>query len=348
MLKRPTLRLAATVVAAGAICALGATSAMAAGGWSGKIGPVPRAFTNAGPSVTTVFFGNSAKVQTMVAWKSQSNQHIFYEASPTIGVRKSWSAKAEIPGASSTQAPSISSYRDPNGRNAVLAVWRGPGGLIQYAQGETRFGQLITWTHVATLPKNIYSTTDAQPAVFFALDKYVAIVAYRGPHDHIRYIEGKPSRRGFTWSHSHEISTSAVASSGPAIAEQQTGTGHGLIYVFWKGQGTHRISYSTAADPILPGGSVNWSPVTALTGSVTSSTPAASALGPHGAGGLMLVYKVPHAAHLVYRVLTGSTWGAPASVPSSNTVYAPAIVRNELANTSAAQSGDIFFHRFSS
>src|SRR5262249_45955609 len=152
---------------------------------------------------------------------------------PAIGDKTSWSAKAEIPGAASTQAPSISSYRDPNGRNAVLAVWRGTHGLIQYAQGETKPGQQIVWTNVHSLPVNLYSTTDAQPAVFFALDRYVAVVAYRGPHDHIRYIEGQPFKRTFKWTPSHEISTTAVASSGPAIAEQQTSTGHDLIWVFW-------------------------------------------------------------------------------------------------------------------
>jgi len=349
MLKRPTLRLAATVVAASAICALGAASASAVtAGWSGRIGPVPRAFTNAGPSVTTVSFGASPQVQTLVAWKGQGNAHIFYEASPTIGVKGSWSAKAEIPGAASTQAPSISSYRDPNGRNAVLAVWRGTGGLIQYAQGETKRGQVITWTKVHSLPVNIFSTTDAQPAVFFALDKYVAVVAYRGPHDHIRYIEGKPSRRGFTWSTSHEISMTAVASSGPAIAEQQTSTGHGLIYVFWKGQGTNLVNYSTTTDPIAPSGTVNWPAPTAVPGSQTSTTPAASALGAHGTGGLMLVYKEQHIARLDYQVLSGGTWSAPLPVPTSNTVFAPAIVRNELANTSASGSGVIYFHTFSS
>jgi hypothetical protein len=346
MLKRSAMKLASTVVAAGTICALGAASASAAPGWSPRTPAVPRAFTNAGPSVTTVSFGNSPQVQTLLAWKGQGNAHIFYEASPTIGVPKSWSAKAEIPGAASTQAPSIASYRDPNGRNAVLAVWRGSGGLIQLAQGETKPGQQIDWTAVSTLPKSIYDTTDAQPSVFFALDKYVAVVAYRGPFDHIRYIEGVPFKRGFNWSPSHEISTSAVASSGPAIAEQQTGTGHGQIFVFWKGQGTNQVNYSTTTDPIAPSGSVVWTPPTVLAKAVTSTTPAASALGAHGTGGLMLVYKAPHAAHLLFQVMAAGTWSDPAPVPSSNTVFAPALVRNELANTSAAGSGVIYFHTF--
>ena len=101
MLKSHTTRLAAAVVAAGAICALGAASASATNAWSGRIGPVPRAFTNASPALTNVTFGSSARNQTLVAWKGQGGAHIFYQASPTIGVKKSWSPKAEIPGASS-------------------------------------------------------------------------------------------------------------------------------------------------------------------------------------------------------------------------------------------------------
>lgn len=347
MLKRP--KLVAAVAVASTICALGAAtaaSASATGSWSGRIGPVPKAFTNASPALTTVSFGTSPVTQTVVAWKGQGNAHVFYAASPAIRVHKSWSARAEIPGAASTQAPSIASYRDPNGREALLAVWRGSGGLIQYAQGETKAGQKISWTGVSTLPKSIYSTTDAPPAVSFALDRYVAVVAYRGPFDHIRYIEGVPSRRGFKWSNSHEISTTAVSSSGPAIAEQQNATGHGTIFVFWKGHGTNQINYASAADPLAAEGHVAWTLAT-LTGSVTSATPAASALGAHGTGGLMLAYKAPHTTRVLYRTLTGGTWSAPLAVPSTSTVYGPALVRGELATTSPTSAGNIFFHVFS-
>ena len=346
MLKSHTTRLAAAVVAAGAICALGAASASATNAWSGRIGPVPRAFTNASPALTNVTFGGSAQNQTLVAWKGQGGAHIFYQASPTIGVKKSWSPKAEIPGASSTAAPGVSSYRDPNGREAVLAVWRGNGGLVQYAQGETVAGQKIVWTGISTLPKNLYSTTDAAPAVFFAQNRYVAVVAYRGPHDHIRFIEGVPSHRGFVWSTSREVSPTAVANSGPTIAELQASTGHGILGIFWRDKATGGISYASTTDPLAAATSVTWT-IADVPGAKTSDNPAASALGQHGTGPLILAYKAAHGAHINFQTLTTSGWSTPAPVPSTSTVYGPALVRGELATTSASSAGNIFFHVFS-
>jgi hypothetical protein len=348
MLKRS--RLVAAVAVAGTICALGAASAASAApppGWSGKIGPVPHAFTNGSPALTTVSFGNTSDTQTLVAWKGQGGAHIWYAASPTIGVKSSWSPRAEIPGAVGNSAPSIASYRDPNGRNAVLAVWRGNGGRIKYAQGETQFGQTITWTAVGTLPKSQWNVSSLSPAVFFPLHRYVAVVAFRGPHNHIRYIEGIPSHRGFKWSASTQVSTTVEASSGPAIAEVQTTTSKGQIFVFWKGLHTNQINYSTTTDPLAAGGKVAWTAATALTGSVSSAAPAASSVGPHGSGAMMLAYKVPHHAHVDFRTLSGGVWSSPAAVPSSQTVFGPALVRGELATTSATSAGNIFFHVFS-
>jgi hypothetical protein len=346
MLKRHTTRLAAALVAAGTICALGAASASAAAnGWSGRIGPVPHANTNASPALTTVTFGNSTQNQTLAAWKGDGNAHIFYEASPTLG-KGTWSPKADIPGAASTEAPAIASYRDPNGREAVVAVWRGDGGLVQYAQGETEAGQKIVWTSISTLPKNVYSTTDAAPAVFFAQDRYVAVVAYRGPHEHIRFIEGVPSHRGFAWSASQEVSPTAVANSGPSVAELQTSTGHGLLGLFWRDKATGGISYASTTDPLAAATSVKWT-IGDVPGAKTSDNPAASALGQHGTGDLMLAYKAAHGAHVNYQTLTTAGWTKPAAVPATSTVYGPALVRGELATTSAASAGLIYFHVFS-
>jgi hypothetical protein len=348
MLKRHTYKLAAAVVAAGAVCALGAASAAtaSAGPWSGRIGPVPGANTDASPALTAVTFGTSSVTQTLVAWKGDGNAHIWYAASPAIGVHKSWSARAAIPGAASTAAPAIASYRDPNGREAVLAVWRGTGGLINLAQGETEAGQQITWTAVSTLPESIYSTTDAAPAVYFAQDRYAAVVAYRGPHDHIRYIEGFPAGRGFKWSDSFEVSPTAVADSGPAIAEQQTGTARGTLSIFWKDAKTGEVSYASTTDPLAAPGKAVWT-FALVPGSATSDNPAASALGLHAAGPLLLTYKAPHGTHIWYQELTSTGWSAAAVVPTTSTVYGPALYRGELATTNATSAGPIYFHLFS-
>jgi hypothetical protein len=347
MLKR-TYKLAAAVAAASTICALGAASMAGATttGWGPRLGPVPGAFTNASPAVTGVTFGTSAQNQTLVVWKGDGNAHIWYSATPALGVKKDYSVKAEIPGASSTVAPGIAAYRDPNGREAVLAVWRGADGYVSYAQGETLAGQKIVWTAVGTLPKSIYSTTSAAPSVYFAQDRYAAIVSYRGPHNHIRYIEGTPVGRNFKWSSSYEVSPTAVANSGPSVAEVQTGTGHGVLGIFWRDAATGEVAYASTTDPLALPGKVVWT-YSVVPGSKTSDNPAASALGLHATGPLMLAYKAPHGTHVLYQELTGTTWSAPAPVPSTSTVYGPALFRGELASTSSAASGNVYFHVFS-
>jgi hypothetical protein len=295
-----------------------------------------------------VTFGGSLTSSTVAAWKAQTSGTIFYEASATPGAKKSWTAKAAIPGARTNTAPAITSYRDPYGNEAVLAVWRGAsGGLIHYAQGEVRAGRKLSWNSVATLPKSIYNTTDTAPAVYFAQDRYLAVIAYRGPYDHVRYIIGTPHHRGFTWSSSSWVSASAVSGSSPTIAELQTSTGHGTIYVFWKDNKSSQVSYATTPDPLTTGPGLTWSAVTALTGSVTGAGPAAASVGPHGTGPLLLAYKAPHSTSVLYRTLSGGTWSPAAVVPSTSTTYGPALLGGELATTSSSSAGNIFLHIFS-
>jgi hypothetical protein len=350
MLKRPT-RLVAAVAAAGTICALGAAtaaSASATGPWSGRIGPVPGAFTNAAPSLASVTFGASSTFNTVVAWRGQTGGKILYKASPALGVKGDWTKLASIPGANTSSAPSIAAYRDPNGREAVLAVWRATkGNTIDYAQGETVAGGTITWTAVSALPVNALNVTDAAPAVFFPAHRYAALVAFRGPHEHIRFITGIPSKRGFKWSASSVVNTTAVAATGPAIAEVQTSTAAGSVYVFWKDTKSTNISYSTTPDPLTIATGLKWTTPVILAGSDTSDAPAASSVGPHGAGPLLLAYKAPHNTSILYRTLSGGTWSAAAVVPSASTTVSPALLGTKLANASPGTAGNIFFHIYS-
>jgi hypothetical protein len=350
MLKRST-RLVAAVAAAGTICALGAAtaaSASATGPWSGRVGPVPGAFTNAAPSLASVTFGASSTFNTVVAWRGQAGGKILYKSSPALGVKGDWTPLASVPGASTSSAPSIAAYRDPNGREAVVAVWRATkGNTIDYAQGETEGNHQITWTAVSALPKSTLNVTDAAPAVFFPAHRYAALVAFRGPHDHIRFITGIPSKRGFKWSASSVVNTTAVAATGPAIAEVQTSTAAGSVYVFWKDQKSTNISYSTTPDPLTIATGLKWSVPVILAGSDTSNAPAASSVGPHGAGPLLLAYKAPHNTSILYRTLSGGTWSAAAVVPTASTTVSPALLGTKLANTSPGTAGNIFFHIYS-
>ncbi len=350
MLRTPKSRLASAVAVAAAVCALGATTAASAapapsGPWSGRVGPVPRAFTDATPAMTTVSFPHSPNFRTLVAWKGQAGKHVFYEYSPAGG--HAWSRLAGIPGAKTSAAPSVASYTDPNGREAVLAAWKGRGGSrIFYSQGETLGNGTVRWTAAAMLPASRYTTTGTAPTVFFPAHSYKAVIAYKGPFNHIRYIIGTPRHRGFAWSNSHWIAPNAVASSSAGIGELQSGTSRGQIFVFWKGYRTGQVFFSSTPDPITVAKGLTWSAVAPLAGSVTSAAPAASAVGPHGTGPLLLVYKGLGSVHVLYRTLAGITWSAPALVPSTQTTYGPALLRGILATTSPTSAGNIFFHDY--
>ena len=85
-----------------------------------------------------------------------------------------------------------------------------------------------------------------------------------------------------------------------------------------------------------------------LPDAVTGAARAASSLGAHGRGPLLVAYKVPHAVHLRYQLGTGSSWTAPRPVPRARTAVAPALLGGLLATTSPTASGSIFFHVFGS
>jgi len=134
-----------------------------------------------------------------------------------------------------------------------------------------------------------------------------------------------------------QVSVPSVSAAGRSRARRRT-----------RQNARTQISYAaTAGDPLAAAGAVKWTPVTDLAGSTTSGIPAASAVGPHGTGPLLLAYKAPHTIHVLYRTLAGGTWSAPATVPGAQTVTGPALLRGQLATTSPTSAGNIFFHFFS-
>lgn len=356
MLNRSMSRLATAVAAAGTVCALGAASAAAAApaSWSGRTGPVPHAFTNATPAMTSVSFPGHAAIDTLVAWKGQRGAHVFYEYTHSPTLNGGWSRLASIPGARSSAGPSVGSYVDPLGREAVVAVWKGLGNSkIFYAQGETHANGTISWTAPATLPLSRSDSTNKAPAVFFpanaAHDR--VIVAWKGPFDHVRIAVGNPVRRHFSFARSNPVSTTDITrtSAAPALAEVQTGTAKGTLQVFWKGRRSSQVRYATASDPlkISTTGALNWSAAAVVPGAQTTAGPAASALSHHGFGPLLVTYKAPAALQVRFQTLAGGVWSAPANVPGALTAVGPAQLRGVLATTSADASGSIFFHIFS-
>ena len=351
MLNRPISRLATVVAAAGTVCALGAATAAAAApssarSWSGPKGPVPHAFSNATPGLTRIFLTGTGTNGTLVTWKGKFDDRIHYEM--RIGGR--WSAAQTIPGAAASAGPSVAFYPDPTGHDAVLAVWKKLGSTrILYAQGQAHSSGTISWAAPATLPGSLTSTTTA-PAVLFPANAPHdrVIVAWKGPFDHVRYSVGTPAGRGFTWTPSDWLSAALITRTGaaPTLAEVQTGTAQGTLYVFWKGYRSYQVRYATTSDPLnLSRSHLTWSTTTVVPRAATGAGPAVSALGAHGAGPLLLADKAPRSLQVRYQTLH-TVWSARRTVPGASTAVGPALLGGQLATTASDISGSIFFRYF--
>jgi hypothetical protein len=353
MLNRPMSRLATVAATAGTVCVLGAAAAGAAAvpasSWSGPRGPVPHAHSNATPALTQIFLTGTGRSGTLVAWKGQVNDDVFY----ITKISGHWSAAHAIPGARTSAGPSVGFYPDPTGHAAVLAVWKQLGGRrIVYSQGQTHSNGTITWTAPVAISHSKFSTTGTAPAVFFPGNAPHArvVVAWRGPFNHVRYSVGTPSGRHFRWSSSHWLSSASNTrtSAAPALAEVQTGKATGKLYVFWKGYKSTQVRYATTSDPLsISKSGLKWSAAAVVPGAATGAGPTASALGSHLAGPLGLAYKAPHSLGVRFQTLAGSVWSPSSVVPQATTAVGPALLRGTLATTSPNASGRIFLHIFS-
>jgi hypothetical protein len=354
-------RLATAVTAAGAICALGASAAFAApaASWSGPSAPIPGAFTSNSPALSHVTFPGPIGQGTLVAWRGRGAAgHIFFKYRT---VNHGWSKLGEIPGvnAITNVAPAVRSYKDPLGRDALLAVWTGHADHhIWYSQGETKVNGSVAWTKPTVLPKTVALTNTIEgPSVFFPNNRNLVLVAWRAPFNHVRFSIGTPAGRNFKWSNSTVVpgnppSPTSVhcqqapcTSATPAIAEVQTGTATGTLYIFWKQLGTKGIFYSTTTD----NGATNWSHLTwagptQVPSAATMTAPTASAvtLG----GPLLLAYKAPFTTHVLFQTLTSIGWSAVGVVPATRTANAPALLGGTLANTKPTTAGNIILHHF--
>jgi hypothetical protein len=354
-------RLATAVTAAGTICALGAGAAAAAplASWSGPSAPVPGAFTNDSPALSHITFPGPIGQGTLVAWRGRGTTgHIFFRyRTPSRG----WSKLGEIPGlnAITSSAPAVRSYKDPLGRDAVLAVWTGHADHhIWYSEGETKVDGTISWTGAKVLPKTVALTnTIAGPSVFFPNNRNLVIVAWRAPFNHVRFTIGIPKGRDFGWSNSTVIPgvppspksahcvQAPCTSATPAVAEVQHGTATGTLYFFWKQLGTSDLFYSSTTD----NGATNWSHLTwtgptQVPGAASLTAPTASAVGLFGP--LLLAYKAPFTTHVFFQTLASGVWSAVGVVPDTRTANAPALLGGLLANTKPTSAGNIILHHY--
>jgi hypothetical protein len=365
MFRRPMTRLAVAAVAAGTICALGASAASAAPNapWSGPRGPVPGAITNDTPTLSTITFPGHIGQGTIVAWRQRGTTgHIFYKFKAANLHKGHWSAKFELPGgaAITSSAPVFRSYVDADHHNAVLAVWTGHADHhIWYEQGQTRSNGTISWNAATDLPsKVLYTDTSSAPSVLFLNHTYRVIFSWQGPANHVRFSVGTPVHRGFAWSDSTIVSGPAVTTGckgapctgdTPAIAEQQTSATSGNIYFFWRQLGTTAIIYADTADTLANLAKPVFSANAAVTGAATTEGPAASDSTLTGFGPLLVAYGAPGSTAVKYQTAASGTspWSAPAVVPSTHTNVSPSLFINVLTTTTPAADGNIIWHVFS-
>lgn len=355
MFRRPMARLAVTAAAAGTICALGASVASAAphAGWS-RPRVVPGAITNDSPAISSITFPVHGRGQ-IVGWRGrQSSGPIFYTFRVSGLNKGRWSKTGRVPGDTSS-APAFASYRDPLGNWAVLAVWTGPADHhIWFSQGETKANGTISWTKATVLPKTVANTnTSTGPSVLFPNHSYRVVISWRGPGTHVRFTIGTPHRRGFIFSASRVVPGPTITKTckdapctgnTPALAEVNAKATAGTIYFFWRELGTKELLYATATDTAGVLGKPAFRGAVPFAASLEG--PAISDIGINGFNSLLLAYKAPFSTAVHFQTLVNGTWSKPATVPTTHTVTAPALLFNVLATTTPATDGNIVLHTF--
>ncbi len=84
-----------------------------------------------------------------------------------------------------------------------------------------------------------------------------------------------------------------------------------------------------------------------MPGAATLTAPAASVPTLNSIGPLLLVYKAPFSTQVRYQTLAGTTWSTIATIPTTHTAVAPALLRNLLATTTPGTIGNIVLHVYS-
>jgi hypothetical protein len=282
----------------------------------------------------------------MVAWKGQFNNKIHYK----VHIPGKWLKTQVIPRASTNTGPAVGGYRDPNGRNAVLAVWRKVGSAkLYYSTGESKGKGAFSWTK----PAQFVGNTSSGPSLIFPdhAPHGRVIVAYRGPFDHVRYTVGTPTGRRFSWTPTNWIGGAASTKTAgtPALAEVPGATaGTGTVYVVWQGYKSHQVRYATTHDPLhFTGHFLTWSAAAIVPGASTDASPGASSEGVRDSGPLMIAYKAPHKLGVRYQTRTGTVWSGSAAVPGALTAAGPALLFDTLATASDNASGSIVLRVFS-
>jgi hypothetical protein len=353
-------KLVTAAAAAGAVCALAASGAAMASPkpiWSGP-SIVHGSYTNATPGLSAYNRGTTVH-GTFLVWKGQGSNAVYYR----FRVAGRWSKVEAIPGAGTTAGPAAAFYYNYKHIPSEFVTWKAlHSSTIWYATGEiTGSGSKLSWskTRSIAVKGDKYASSESGPAVIFPLNEpsNQVLISWRGPGQHVRYEIGAQNGRYFSFGKSEWISSnlSTLTSDTPALAEVIGAGGQGTVYVFWKAAGKgESISYATTPDRALGGlevskGSVSWSLQGAVPHNASSTSgPAASAIGGHGTGGLLLAYKGPGGDNIRYQLLTTAGWSGYHFVSGKQhyTSLSPSLLNRTLGDVSPTSSGVIYLRNY--
>jgi hypothetical protein len=363
-MRHPKSRLVAAAAVAGTVCALAAAGAASASPvWSKSAPAIPHSYTNATPGLGSFFQNNVSG--TFVVWKGQLSSDVYYR----YKVSGKWSPVRAIPGAHTNSSPAAAFYTNAQSKASEFVAWKAlKSNTIFYATGLIGSGRnsALSWTSARSIAVkgDTHAFSDTGPSVLFPLNSPNGrvIISWRGPGHHVRYELGTESgkyKRLFNFDASQWISgntaTSKTTTSGaPSLAEQIAPNGNGLVYVFWKADGSGKaISYASTPDLAGTGltGSktVPWTLLGQVPGAVSTSSPAASDLSPtHGNGALMVAYKGPSGDYIRYQLFNGTSWTSYAFVTGKNrtTAIGPALLGRLLVNDSPTSNGLMYQHGY--
>jgi len=373
-MRYPKARLITAAAVTGTVCALAAAGAASAGTVWSKTTTIPGSYTNATPGLAS-FEQNNVFAGTFVVWKGQLSNNVFYR----YKVNGSWSPVRAIPFAHTDSSPAAAFYTNAQSQPSELVAWKAlHSNTIFYSTGLIGSGPgsaLTGWT----LPRSIAvkgdpsAYSDTGPSILFPLNSPGArvIIAWRGPHHHVRYEIGSESGtnsrldRLFSFYPSNWIgpgtATNPTTTSGtPSLAEQIGPSGNGIVYVFWKADYSGKAIYYASVPDNVGGlgqkhGVLSWTLLGQVPFANSTSAPAASDLNPtQGTAPLLLAYKGPSGDFIRYQLLslptttTPATWSPVFFVQGANntTTIGPAVVGRTLVNVSPTTSGLMYVHYY--
>jgi hypothetical protein len=357
----PKSRLITAAAVAGTACALAAAGTASAGTvWSKSVPTIPHSYTNTTPGLAS--FEQNSVFGTFVVWKGQLSNDVYYR----YKINGKWSPVRAIPGAHTNSGPAAAFYTNAQSKASEFVAWKAlKSNTIYYATGLIGSGKnsALSWTAGRTIAVkgDTLAFSDTGPSVLFPLNSPNGrvIISWRGPGHHVRYELGAESGKNdrlFTFDKSNWISGNVAAgttttSGAPALAELGGGSTNGVVYVFWKADGSGKaISYASLPDNMGTGIGSKWTILGRVKYADSTSAPAASAYVPtHGTGPLMLAYKGPSGDFTRYQLFNGTTWTGVQYVPAKDnkTAIGPALFGNTLVNVSPTSSGVMYVHTYS-